>query len=207
MATKLILVRHGQTAWNASGRFMGQTDIPLNETGLRQAAAVARRLQASRPRAIYASDLRRAWQTAQAIQSAISEIPPPLIAEPALREMCFGDWQGLTYPEIQSKYPRLLQEWEADRLHTSPPSGESLLQMSRRVLAAVDQITHAHPDQTLILVAHGGPLEAYLSHCLGLSLERSWQITLANASLSELQLYPEGAILTVFNDVCHLEEA
>ena len=205
------LVRHGQTAWNANGRFMGQTDIPLDETGLRQAEAVARRLRDRRPDAIYASDLQRAWQTAEAIQAAIAGAahpapPPELIPEPRLREMYFGEWQGLVYDQIQARYPAALAAWEADMLRSAPTGGETLIQLAGRVQAVYAEVAAAHPDGSVVLVAHGGALQALLCLALGLPVDRFWQLDLKNTSISELHLYPAGAILHRFNDTCHLEE-
>lgn len=210
MTTRLLLIRHGQTAWNADGRFMGQMDIELDEKGLRQAEAVGRRLALERPQAIYASDLKRAFQTAESIRRSIAEScapeePPPLIREPALREMSFGSWEGLNYQQISAAYPEALQAWEADYLHYSPQGGESATQMVERVLAAHARIVERHPEASVMLVAHGGSLQALLTHLIGLPIDRIWQIPMSNTGISELSLYPAGAILNRFNDTCHLE--
>jgi len=205
--TRLLIVRHGQTDWNSGGRFQGQTDIPLNPTGLAQAQAIARRLASETPAAIYSSDLQRAWQTAQIIHQAL---PPenacPLVPEPRLREMCFGKWEGLTYAEIRTRQPRQLQRWESDLEHAAPPGGETLLQMARRVQAAFQDIANAHAVAGVVLVAHGGPLQMLIAQALGLPPGRFWQVHLSNASLTELNLYPEGAILNLLNCTDHLKE-
>ncbi|MCC6955546.1 MAG: histidine phosphatase family protein [Anaerolineales bacterium] len=208
--THLLLVRHAQTAWNADGRFMGQADIELDEKGLRQADAVGRRLALERPEAIYTSDLKRAAQTAESIRRSIAEScapapPPPLIAEPALREIDFGGWQGLNYEQITANYPDALNAWQADLLNYAPPDGESAAQMFERFFAAYTRIVENHPGASVILVAHGGPLQALLSHLLGLSVDRFWQLQMSNAGISEVTLYPAGAVLNRFNDAGHLE--
>ena len=206
MSTRLLVVRHGQTDWNSSGRFQGQTDIPLNLIGVGQAQAVARRLAQEMPAAIYASDLQRAWQTAEIIHKAQPlDGRCPLVAEPRLREMCFGEWEGLTYKEIQARQSQFLQRWESDLEHTAPPGGETLLDLAERVRAANQSIASAHPDSTVLLVAHGGPLQLLIAMALGLPPGRFWQIHLSNASLSELRLHPEGAILNLLNCTEHLE--
>ena len=216
MTTRLLIVRHGRTAWNIDGRFQGQLDIPLDEVGLTQAAAVARRLALElqrtqeRPAAIYASDLSRAWQTARRIQNAIAETIqpdpfPPLVLEPRLREMHFGEWQGQTYGEIQACQPDALATWEADWLNNAPPGGETLTQLVERVQAVYREILAAHPDGTVLLVGHGGALQALLCMALGLPPERFWQLQWDNTGLADLRIYPEGAILNLFNDTCHLE--
>jgi alpha-ribazole phosphatase len=205
MSTRLLIVRHGQTEWNSSGRFQGQTDIPLNPTGIKQAQAVAKRLASEQPAAIYASDLQRAWQTAEIIHAALRSKPSPaLVAEARLREMCFGKWEGLTYSEIQARQPKLLQRWESDLEHTTPPDGETFVGMAERVQAVLDAILATHIDATVILVAHGGPLQLMIAQALGMPAGRFWQFHLSNASLSILQVYPEGAILNLLNCTDHL---
>lgn len=208
MSTKLLIVRHGQTDWNSSSRFQGHTDVPLNAVGLAQAQAISRRLSVERPAAIYSSDLQRAWQTAQIIQQALpAEARCPLIAEPRLREMCFGEWEGLTYSEIQARQHRQLEIWKSDLEHTAPPGGETLLDLKARVQAAYQDILQAHAEATVILVAHGGPLQMLIALALGLPPGRYWQVQLSNASLSELNIYPEGAILNLLNCTEHLRNA
>lgn len=210
MTTRLLIIRHGQTDWNQQGRFQGQSDPPLNSLGLRQAyaagLAAAQALQGERPRAIYASDLRRAWQSAEAVRSALPDGETvPLIAEPRLREMAFGDWEGMTYAEIQASYSGALQRWEADLENIAPPNGETLRQMVERVQAALNDLLQTHPDGAILLVGHGGPLQLLIALSLGLPPARFWQIHLSNASLSELRIYPEGAILNLLNCTSHLE--
>lgn len=206
MSTRLLIVRHGQTDWNISGRFQGQTDIPLNATGHKQAHSLARRLAAEPLAAIYASDLQRAWLTADTIHQALPRDGRcPLIAEPRLREMCFGEWEGLTYNEIQERCPGLLRRWESDLEHISPPAGETLLDMAARVQSAYQVILAAHPGRSVLLVAHGGPLQTLIAQALGMPPGRFWQIHLSNASLSELNVYSEGAIINQLNSTHHLE--
>jgi alpha-ribazole phosphatase len=207
MSTRLLIVRHGQTDWNIERRFQGQTDIPLNPMGLKQAQALARHLSSEKPAAIYSSDLSRAWQTAEIIRYALSANSQcPLIAEPRLREICFGEWEGLVYEEIQARQPQQLQRWETDLVNTAPPGGESLLEVSERVQAAFKALVVAYPNQTLIVIGHGGSLQLLIAHAVGITPGNFWQIHLENASLSELQIYPEGAIVMYLNSTYHLED-
>ena len=198
---RLLLVRHAATAWTAQGRFQGQTDVPLSRHGQRQVAGLARRLRAETIHALYASDLQRAWETAQAIAT-----PHALgvQSEPRLREMAFGRWEGLTYAEMQQRDAPRLAAWERDQLHMAPPEGETLLHMSARVRAAYMSIVTAGQDKTVGLVAHGGPLQVLLCLALGLPPQAYWQFAMAPASLSELCVYEQGAILTSLNDTHHL---
>ena len=198
---RLLLIRHAATAWTAQGRFQGQTDIPLSPHGRRQATALAQRLRAETLYRLYASDLQRAWETARAIAAPHAL---PVHAEPRLREMAFGRWEGLTYAEIQQQDAQSLAAWEHDQLHSAPPGGETLLQMTERVRAAYVDMLAAGQDKTVGLVAHGGPLQLLLCLALGLPPQAYWQVAVSPASLSELCVYEQGAILTCLNDTHHL---
>jgi alpha-ribazole phosphatase len=202
MRTRLHLVRHGQTAWNASRRYMGQYDEPLNATGLAQAAAVARRLKRQSFDAIYSSDLQRAWQTAIQIAAGRPQEPKP---EPRLREMNFGAWQGLTYAEIEQREPQALAAWQQDPLLQAPPGGETLGQLAGRVGVLPGELRLAHPGQEVLLVAHGGPLRTLICLLLGLPAADYWRVNLDNCSISVLELYETSAIVCKLNDTAHLE--
>jgi probable phosphoglycerate mutase len=193
---RLLLIRHAATAWTAQGRFQGQTDIPLSPHGRHQVTALAQRLMAETLHLLYASDLQRAWETAQAIA-----VPHALHvhAEPRLREMAFGRWEGLTYAEIEQQDAESLAAWECDQLHSAPPGGET-----QRVRAAYVAMLAAGQDKTVGLVAHGGPLQLLLCLVLGLPPQAYWQFAVSPASLSELCIYEQGAILTRLNDTHHL---
>ena len=198
---RLLLVRHGTTAWNREGRYQGQTNVPLDKTGVQQALALRSRLAREEIGAIYASDLKRAWQTASAIA-----VPHALVIrpEPRLREIDFGIWDGSTYHEIKQRSPEALAAWEADPLNAAPHGGESLGQVTARVRAALDDIARVHRGQTVVVVAHGGSLQVLLCLVLGLVPNARWQFRLSAASLSELQLYEGGAVLTRLSDCSHL---
>ena len=199
---RLVLVRHAATAWTAQGRFQGQTDVPLSPHGQRQMAALAQRLMTETLHTLYASDLQRAWETAQAIAT-----PHALRvqAEPRLREMAFGRWEGLTYAEIQQRDVQALAAWERDQLNRAPPGGETLLQMAERVRAAYASMVMHRQDQSIGVIAHGGPLQLLLCLALGLPPQAYWQFAVAPASLSELWVYEPGAILTRLNETHYLE--
>ena len=200
---RLLLVRHGETAWNAAGRFQGQSDVPLNPTGQRQAGALARLLAAEGVEALYSSDLRRAWETADSIATSLGL---SVQLEPRLREMAFGHWEGLTFAETQQRHPRTLAAWQEDPMQMAPPGGETLLQVANRVNAALQGIITARQAQTVVLVAHGGPLRVLLCLVLGLPARAHWQFVITPGSLSELSLDDQGAILTRLNVTHHLDE-
>jgi broad specificity phosphatase PhoE len=203
MTTRLILVRHGQTAYNAEVRFMGQLDIPLDEIGRAQAQAVARRLSSERPAAIYCSGLSRAFDTASAIQAAIPA-QPELRIDGRLTEGAFGEWQGKTYDSLRAHDSERLARWEADRLNVPPPEGESLGEIADRVQATFNDILVENQGKTAIVVAHGGSLQVLVTLALGVPLENYWKFGISNTSVSELRVDEWGAVLHLLNDISHL---
>jgi uncharacterized phosphatase len=159
--TKLLLVRHGETDWNLERRVQGQTDTPLNETGRRQAEALARELANERIDAVYASDLRRALDTARAIAGPRG-LGVHLV--PELREKNFGSWEGLTDDEVLERFPEA---------RTGPwGDAETPDDVVERVLGALRHIAERHPGDQVLVVSHGGPLRAVLRHCAVNGVER-----------------------------------
>ena len=127
--TRLIAIRHGETAWNAETRLQGQIDIPLNALGQRQAASLSGALRDEGLQVVYASDLGRAWQTAQALAGPLGL---PLQADAGLRERGFGQLEGHTYAEIDAQWPELARRWRTREPGWAPPGGESLLVFADR---------------------------------------------------------------------------
>jgi alpha-ribazole phosphatase len=201
---RLLLVRHGETDWNAAKRFQGQADIPLNRTGQRQAAAVARVLQRDTVQAIIASDLLRAQETARVIA-----VPLQLTMDldSRWREMAFGDWEGLTYDVLQHRHPKRLAAWYDDPLQVAPPNGETLTHVANRVRAAWHDLRARYANQTTVLVAHGGPLRLLLCLALGLPPGAHWHFAVDPAALSELLVYGQDATLIRLNDTAHMRAA
>jgi len=197
----LLLIRHGQTNWNLEQRFQGQSDIPLNETGRKQAQALAEQLAAEPFDAVYSSDLQRATETADIIRK--SGFQP----DARLREVNFGDWEGLTYDEIKSKHPDTLAAWESDIFKNAPPHGETLEGLAIRVQSMLDELREKHKDQRILIVAHGGVLQTLICLALKLPPTMYWQFHLSTASLSEVAFYPAGAILNSLNDTSHLPKS
>jgi len=200
---RLLLVRHGETAWNAEGRFQGVTDLPLSARGERQARCLEVRLATEEIDVVRSSDAQRATQTAVEIATRHGL---QVLAEPRLRELDFGAWEGLTYSQIRERHPQALGEWERHPLTSAPPGGESLGQLVARVESLLDDLGRPDSAQTLLLVSHGGPLRVLVCLALGLAPGDYWRFRLDPGSVSELHLYPEGAIVTLLNDRSHLAE-
>ncbi len=199
--TRLLLIRHGRTSWNAEGRYQGQTDTSLSELGREQAQRLADRLCSEDIDALYASDLQRAWETAERIAAGHHLAIRP---EPRLREINFGEWEGKTHEQIERSDSESLTRWFDDPVHRSPPGGETLKEVRDRVRAAYDDVMEHHREETVAIVAHGGTLRVLLCLALGMRPEAYWQFHFDVASLSELNVHDEGAILNTLNDTAHL---
>jgi broad specificity phosphatase PhoE len=152
--TELWLIRHGQTDWNLIGRWQGQVPYApgLNDLGHAQALAVRDQLMDKHFSAIYTSDLLRARQTADLIAEPLGLT---VILEPRLREMNLGAWEGMLSSDIEVQYPYEIEKRKKDPLHAHTPNGESLLEVSGRVIEAINEITSKHPDRSVLVVSHG----------------------------------------------------
>ncbi|MBD0330117.1 MAG: histidine phosphatase family protein [Thermoleophilia bacterium] len=160
--TELLLVRHGETDWNAEQRFQGHADPPLNERGRGQARELARQLRGAHLEALYTSPLRRAAETA-AILSVCLGLPARPLG--ALREIDVGEWQGLTRTEVEERFPEAFARWLA--FGPGWEAGETYEQLGARVLAGFREIAAAHPRGRVLVVTHGGPLRSALAVCAG----------------------------------------
>ena len=202
-ATRVLAVRHGETAWNVDTRIQGQLDIPLNETGRWQAERLGAAIADEGVSAIYSSDLLRAHQTAQAIGRACSL---PVVTDVGLRERHFGEFQGHTYKEIQARWPEESERWRKREPGFSPGvSGESLNVFFERCVSVATRLASAHPGETIVLVAHGGVMDCFYRAASRLDLQaaRSWQ--LGNASINRLLHTPGGFTLIGWSDTSHLD--
>lgn len=203
--TNIVLIRHGETAWNAERRLQGHIDIALNAEGERQAGALARALAGQRFDAIYASDLQRAFQTAAAVASLQGM---GVTADSGLRERCYGGFEGLLYAEIEQRFPRQFAAWQARDVDGDMPDGlrvaETFRQFYSRCVDTLTAIAGRHPGQTLALVAHGGVLECAYRAALGLSLETPRDFPVRNASINRFTMDGGLLSLTSWGEVEHL---
>ncbi len=194
--TQVLLVRHGETAWNRQHRYVGRTDLPLSERGIRQAERLAQRLAGEPIEAIYSSDLQRASQTAERI-AAVHGLTVHF--EPCLREADFGAWEGLTLAEIHQSYPREYAAWLADP-SVPAPAGESIAQVAARVGPFLRGLVAQHPAGAIAVVGHGGSLHALIFMALQFQPRNGWTFYMDNGSVSELLLREDGAALVRLND-------
>jgi len=176
--TRLTLVRHGQTDWNLERRYQGQKDIPLNSEGVRQAQALAQLLAAEPYDAIYSSDLQRAMQTAQALQAARSI---PLYADPRLREICFGEWEGEIFQVMREKYSERFTLSHSDPTIILACGGESVSQVAARTAAFADEVSRIFPEGRLLVVTHGMALATLVCQANGLPLTEAHNMVPENA--------------------------
>lgn len=194
--TRLLLVRHGETLLNKQGRFQGHGDAPLNDCGRRQAVALARAIHDEEIHAAYSSDLRRARQTLEIISVGR---PFPIVDVPELREITFGDWEGATYAEVSQNDPEGLRRWELDPTANPPPGGEGLDAIDRRVGSFLDHLQMRHPDATVLVTTHGGPIRLIACRAVGLPAFAHRRFVVSPGSLSEICFYPEIAFIVRLN--------
>lgn len=200
--TTLIVVRHGETAWNRERRMQGHTDTPLSAIGRVQAAALARRLSEAAMAAIYSSDLQRARDTATAIAECTGH---EVIADPRLQERRFGIFEGLTYEEMSARYPEEFARFQSRDPDYLIPGGESAREFRERCLACLAEIAEKHAGAEIVVVTHGLVLDLLYRAAHGMAHDAPRPVPLLNASLNEF-VYLAGAWrLESWGDVSHLE--
>lgn len=203
-ATRIIAVRHGETAWNVETRIQGNLNIGLNDKGRWQARRLSQALAAREPiAAVYSSDLLRASDTARAIADATHR---PLHLVEGLRERGFGLFQGKTYAEVEALHPEEARRWRKRDPEWAPPQGESLLALRERVLSTARTLAARHLDEQIVLVAHGGVMDMLYRAATGVGLQapRTWN--LGNAAANRLLWSHEGFTLVGWSDTSHLDD-
>jgi len=207
-ATRLIVVRHGETAWNADARIQGHTDIALNPTGQWQADRVGQALAGQPVHAVYSSDLQRARDTALAIASSSRGEPRPQVRDhQGLRERGFGHFEGLTFADVEARWPEDAKAWRTRDPHWTPQGGESLLQVRERAWQTVASIAQQHAGELVVLVSHAGLLDAIYRLATGQDVQapRTW--ALRNAAINRLLWTHPGLSLVGWDDGAHLDAA
>jgi len=200
--TRLVAIRHGETDWNVDTRIQGQIDIGLNANGRWQAQRLGQALADERIDAVYSSDLGRALETAHALAR---EAGVPVQPQIALRERAFGIFEGLTFAEIEQRFPDEARRWRQRDAGFGPQGGETLREFYARAVAAVADLAARHRGQHIAVVTHGGVLDALYRAATRIPLDapRTWQV--GNASINRLLHGDDGFTLVGWSDAFHLE--
>ena len=204
MPTRLCIVRHGETAWNAEHRVQGQLDVPLNAIGQAQALAASRVLAQEKFDVIYSSDLSRARQTAQPTASLLSM---EVLLEKDLRERHYGIFERLTYAEVKVRYPEDYARFEAREPDYAFRTGESLKDFSARSINIISSIAERHEGQSIAVFTHGGILDKLYRFITGLPITAQREFGIPNAGLNRVELTSAGWQIRSWADVAHLEGA
>jgi alpha-ribazole phosphatase len=189
------LVRHAAAA-GTDGRCCGSLDVPLSEHGVRQAHEAARTLQPEPISHAYSSNLSRALETARILAA------PHGIAVQAMAgfaEMHFGDLEGLSYAEIEARYPDVFRSWMSNPTETEFPNGESFVRMRTRVLRAMDLLVSRHENATILVVSHAGPIRALLSAALGMPDHLIFRLEQKHTAINRIRYEDSGAIVQLMN--------
>jgi len=176
--TRFCLVRHGQTDWNLEGRYQGQGDVPLNETGRVQARALAETLKGQTFAAIYSSDLKRASETAQIVAAPLHL---PVTFDVRLREISMGEWEGQLVETVSERYAEVWESRATDPVIVGAPGGEAVGQVAARMSDALCDIARHHPAAQVLVASHGLALATVICKVRGISLERAYEVIPGNA--------------------------
>ncbi|HWR40050.1 MAG TPA: alpha-ribazole phosphatase [Patescibacteria group bacterium] len=201
--TKVILVRHGQTLWNQERKYQGHSDVALSDLGRKQAELAAERLSREKLDAAYSSDLSRAAETAACIAARHGV---PVTTLPALREIMFGEWEGLNYDQITARWPQALEKLWARPSEVVIPGGESFAQVQERAYGAVKEIIARHQGENVLITAHGGTIGVILCAALGMDLDHVWSIRQDNTAVNILEYFGERVQVSLLNDSHHLKD-
>lgn len=199
--TKLILIRHGRTLWNSSGKFQGQSDIELSQEGISQAEKLAENFPVTHIDRVYSSNLKRAYITGEIIAKKFNV---PIIKDKRLCEVSFGSWEGLTYDEIHEKWPNEIETMFSTPDVLTMPEGESFAQVQKRGVEALLDIVNKHPDETIAITAHGGILRTLLAYALHMPLRYIWTLRQDNTAVNIVTFYGDKINVELLNSTAHL---
>ena len=204
-STRLCFIRHGETDWNVAMRLQGHRDMPLNEVGLQQAAALGRRFAGLSASAVYSSDLQRARQTAEAVAAALGV---PVVALDALRERNFGNFEGFTFAEIAAVDAAAYAALAARDPDYAPPGcDETLRSLRARIVGCIERLVAAHPGQSVVVVVHGGVLDIINRHARGLPLEAPRDFEIPNTGLNWISISEGRWTIDCWGEASHLGDA
>ena len=201
--TRLYLLRHGETKWNKENRYAGQLDIPLNENGIAQAKAAAKRLKEEKIEIIASSDLQRAYKTAEIISSHLGI--NKILKFEELRELNYGRWQGKTVDEINSFDKEKFSLWLKGELKEGIPEGEKIEEFQKRVWKVISNLLENFKYKRILVVTHGGPVRIILCKVLSINPEKYRIFAQNNTGLTIIDFYNDRALIRLVNDICHLK--
>jgi len=201
--TTFLIVRHGETDWNVAGRLQGWRDSPLTPTGRAQAAAVAARLAGEPIDALVASDLGRTQETAAPIAAGLGL---PIGPDPRLRERCYGEFEGMTWAEIERAHPRDYHRLVARDPEYVVPGGESGVQFRDRVVSALEHLARTYAGATVVVVTHGGVLGIAYRHAKDIALEMPRTFNVPNAAVNRVRIGGRRWGIEAWGDTGHLPE-
>ncbi|NLC24472.1 MAG: histidine phosphatase family protein [Oxalobacter sp.] len=205
-STEVLIIRHGQTDWNATKRLQGHSDTPLNEKGIGQALALADTLREEKLEAIFSSDLQRALRTAEEIAKWHNL---PVTVDPAFRERSYGAFEGLSRDEIKTRYPESHAAWyAADPDHVFPPGeriAESIRAFHHRAIEAIQRIARPYASKKIVLIAHFGIIESAYRVAHDMPLEVRSRVPVLNTSINRFRVCENRIELIAWGDDGHLE--
>ena len=201
---RLLLVRHGITEFNSARRFAGYSDMELSAEGYEQVEKLRDRLAGDNIDAAYSSDLKRAMATADIISSRHNV---DIVPCSELREVNYGDAEGLTFQEISNRFPEVAKLIVNFNLNLKFPNGESFKEFIERTNKFLDRLKKHEPSETILIVSHSGPLRVLICTLLDIDLEHWWQFQCDNAAFSIMETSPRGSRIRLLNDISHLSAA
>lgn len=200
--SKVYLIRHGEVAWNSENAYVGATDLPLNEHGREQAERLADALKSKEISAVYSSDLSRARETAEIVAGRLGL---EVHTDSALREVNYGEWEGLSENEIAARYPDVYAEWRENPMDIQIPGGESFGELVTRALPAFQRIVETHNDHQIAIVAHKSVNRVILCCLLGIDVNLYRRIYQGNSCYNAIRVTQDGGfVVDSINEQCHL---
>lgn len=200
--TEIIIIRHGETEWNKTGRFQGHSDVPLSAEGRAQAEALGRYLALNHVDAIYASDLIRAMETAAPLAARFGLTVTP---DPLLRELNFGAWEGRSFNDVNAEHSDAMKQFYNDPEHADIPESEPFPVFQKRVAGRVREIVRAHQGKRIVIVSHGASIRILLADILAMPIRSIWHVSQLNTAVNKIRFEDDGfAIVTLMNDTSHL---
>ena len=200
--TEIIIIRHGETEWNKTGRFQGHSDVPLSAEGRTQAEALGKNLIVDHVDAIYASDLTRAMETAAPLAARFGL---PVISDPQLRELNFGAWEGRNFNDVNAENPNAMKNFYTDPELADLPESELFPEFQRRVAGRVREIVAHERGKRVVIVSHGASIRILLADLLSMPIRSIWHLSQLNTAVNKIRFEDDGfAVVTLMNDTSHL---